>query len=129
MRIISAYGKRLDLFAAVRRRPPRASFLGSVFAAYRQCSLFFAGVAVRVAVQASAVKQRMMLLEQEHYPFPTIPCLVMGSSCEIMPGSRAISAIGFTVVSRVQHTVAFLHLGRDHVDFCMIGVLRLPTRS
>jgi hypothetical protein len=51
----SAYGKRSGLFAGVLRRPPRASFLGSAFAAYRQYSLFFAGVAVRVAVQANAV--------------------------------------------------------------------------
>ena len=52
----SAYGKRSGRSAFVRRRPQRASFLGSVFAAYRQCSQFFAGVAVRIAVQASGVQ-------------------------------------------------------------------------
>jgi hypothetical protein len=57
----SAYGKRSSVSANVRRCPPRASLLDSAFAAYRQCTLFFAGVAVRVAVQASAVKQRLML--------------------------------------------------------------------
>ena len=51
----SAYGKRLGLFASVRRRPHRAQFLDLAFAAYRQCLLFFVGVAVRVAIQAIAV--------------------------------------------------------------------------
>ncbi len=79
--------------------------------------LFFAGVAVRVAVQANAVKQRLMLIGKEHYPFPTIPCLVIGSSREKMPGSRVICAIGFPLVSRVQHTLAFIILGmvQNHV--------------
>jgi hypothetical protein len=56
----SAYGKRSGGFADVRRRPQRPSFLGSAFAAYRQCLLFFVGVAVRVAVQASALQQRLL---------------------------------------------------------------------
>ncbi len=125
----SAYGKRSGGFANVRRRPQRASFLDPVFAVYRQRTLLFAGVAVRVAVQASAVQQRLMLLGKEHSPFPTIPCLMRGSSCEKVPGARAICAIGFPFVSCVQHTLAFSILGRDHVDFCMIRVLCLQNVS
>jgi hypothetical protein len=49
----SAYGKRLGGSAAVRRHPPRPSFLDLAFAAHRQCTLFFVGVAVRVAVQSN----------------------------------------------------------------------------
>jgi len=66
--------------ASVRCRPSRASFLGLAFAAYRQCMLFFAGVAVRVAVQASALQQRVVHGGKEHYPLPTIPPLIRGSS-------------------------------------------------
>src|SRR6266480_1838748 len=49
-----AYGIRLGLFAGVRTCPPRASFLVSLFTADRSVLLIFAGVAVRVAVQASS---------------------------------------------------------------------------
>jgi hypothetical protein len=123
VRIISAYGKRQGLSSNVRRRPPRPSFLGSAFAAYRQCTLFFAGVAVRVAVQASAVKQRLMLRGEGHCPFPAIPCHLIGSLREKMTGSHVIYAIGFPSVCCVQHTpLAFIILGRDHLDFCMISV-------
>ena len=41
----------------------------------------FAGVAVRVAVQASAVQQRLMLLGKEYYPSQPIPCVIDGPSC------------------------------------------------
>jgi hypothetical protein len=47
----SAYGKRSGGFASVRRRPLRPSFLGSEFAAYRQWSQFFSGVAVHISVE------------------------------------------------------------------------------
>jgi hypothetical protein len=46
-----------------------------------------------------------------------------------MPGSRVICAIGFPLVSRVQHTLAFTISGRGHLDFCMIGVLRCQNIS
>ena len=49
----SAYGIRLGLSAGVRRCAPRASFLGSLFTAYRRFTPVFAGVAVRIAVQAN----------------------------------------------------------------------------
>jgi hypothetical protein len=76
----SAYGKRLSMFVGVRSRPPRASFLDPAFTVHRRCWLFFASVAVRFAVQASAVEQRVLHGGKEHYPFPTIPCLIRGSS-------------------------------------------------
>ncbi len=43
-------------------------------------------VAVRAAVQSLLVQQRLMLRGKEHYPFPTIPCLMIGSSCEKVRG-------------------------------------------
>ncbi len=62
----SAYGKRLGRSAGVRRRPPRASYLDLAFAGYRQRTLLFVGVAVWVAVQASAVQQRLILLGHDN---------------------------------------------------------------
>ena len=91
--------------------------------------LFIAGVAVRVAVQANAVQQRLLLSGKEYYPFPTIPCLMRGSSREKMPRSPVICAIGFPLVSRVQHTFAFTILGRGLLDFCMISILRRQNVS
>jgi hypothetical protein len=50
----SAYGIRLGLSAGVRRCAQRASFLGSLFTAYRRFTPIFVGVAVRIAVQPQA---------------------------------------------------------------------------
>ena len=50
----SAYGIRLGLFAGMRRCPPRASFLVSLFTAYHRFTPIFVGVAVRIAVQPQA---------------------------------------------------------------------------
>ncbi len=71
----------------------------------------------------------MILSGKEHYPCQAIPFLMIGSSREKMPGSRVICASGFPLVSRVQHTLAFTLLGRGHVDFCMISVLRRQNVS
>ena len=63
----SAYGKRLGGFACVRRRSRNPLFLGSAFALYRQLLLFFAGVAVRVAVHSNgffSLQERLLLLVQ-----------------------------------------------------------------
>jgi hypothetical protein len=39
-----------------------------------------------------------------------------------------ICAIGFLFAARMQHTLAFINLGRDYLEFCMISVLRLQRR-
>jgi len=57
-------GKRLGRFVGVRRCSPRAYFLVLMFAAYRQHVLFFAGVAVRVAVQ---IDEFILILESVSY--------------------------------------------------------------
>jgi len=54
---------------------------------------FFAGVAVRVYVQANAVQHSLMLIEKEYYPCWTIFCVIFGSSHEKMRRSRAFCAM------------------------------------
>ena len=72
-------GTRHALFASVRPCLSRAGNSSILSVACCYDVLLFAGVAVRVAVQANAVQQCLMLVGKEHYPCHSIPCVIDGT--------------------------------------------------
>jgi hypothetical protein len=115
-------GTRHTLFAGVHSCPFCAGNIHALFVACCVLSLMFVGVAVRVAVQANAVQQFLMLLGRSTIRASQFLASLMNLVSE-MPSSRALCAIGFPQV-RVNCTASRLH---SYVEvfwtFCMIRVL------